>query len=236
MTAGFQCWGDNGNFRQIDSNYRSLRMSQKSAVDTNQALWTSSTGQGGDGGIWYVGAVAVGGMYPIVAFRCNSYCFTFARYNSEGNWTWYFVTQGRAHVDFWVFNELPPVESSNIGMQIFKEDGRTLVFDSNDKAAKIFDYWVYTGAALNVGQNVIRNMGASTWAVCHVQTVSLTSIGNTPNGPLQNTMVYATSSIGSQFTLIALRPINGVPAVPGFPNQAAGFTSPSYLFLDVSGY
>lgn len=232
MPIGIQVWGEGGAFVQIDSNYRSLRMTAKNTIQSAQF----AKYMGGDKQ-WWNASVDVYGDYPIVGFRSNSYTFAIPTYISQGHYVWTFVSEGAgplgqtapSPLTWWVFNELLP-NPSNFGFQIKRDDG-VVVFDANDKAAKVADFWTYTGNILNVGQNVQRSIGSS-WAVAPCQCSTTTS-KNPINGQ-QITLAYAVSTIGTQFTLIGLRPYIGAFTPMGAVTSA--IFNPSYVFLDVAGY
>ncbi len=224
MTAGLQVWADNQQFVQIDSAYRNMRLTQSDTLQPGAFQpWIQ-----GDA-IWLKADVDVYGDYPIVAFRSNQNCFPIPTYVSPGHYIWTFVSQNPvAPVSYWVFNELLP-NPSNFGFQVTRPSDGAVVFDANDKSAKLTDFWTYTGPELNVGQSVTHPMGGS-WAVapCQCSTVTLKA----PTS--QITMAYAMSTIGGTFRLSGNRVYIG--ALTNMGAQASAYTNPSYLFVDVAGY
>lgn len=222
MPAGIQVWSDGGGFVQIDSAYRSLRMTQKGQVTPNGNFATGDQ-------TWLQATIDVYGSYPIVAYRASQYTFVVPTYVGPGHYQWTFISMFPANpVSYWVFNEQLP-NPSNFGFEIFKEDGQTVVFDANDMAAKITDFWTYTGPPLNVNQSTTHPM-QSTWAVapCQSSTITLKSPAQ------QITMAYAMTTIGGTLTVASFRVYIG--ALTNMGAQASALTNPSYVLVDVAGY
>lgn len=179
MPVGFQSWGANNSFIQIDSNYRQLRLTQQGRALTNQ-LWGTGFISPVTTGIYSYVTVRITGDYPIVAIRCGTTTAVMTKAWGNAQWDYTFIALGGANtpIDYWVFNEKVP-DFSNVGIQIFKGGGdgsnsdadlrNRIVFDGNDKPARIMHFTTLgalgSGAA-NYQEELIRDFGRGNWAVC----------------------------------------------------------------------
>jgi hypothetical protein len=175
MTVGFQSWGANNNFIQIDSSYRQLRKTASGRALTNQFWGNGFIGNTVQGVYSYVD-VTVYGDYPMMAIRCATITAVMTKLIAAGTWIYRIIASGGANtpIDYWIFNEKLPAPS-NVGIQIFNSQGQ-VVFDGNDSPARIMAYH-QTGpqgaGGANYSETLLQDFGRGNWAT--VQTTFSTN-------------------------------------------------------------
>lgn len=216
MPAGFQAWGDHG-YQQIDGNYRNLRLFDHGICSCDVASTTGAN--------IYIGSITVSLSAPVVAFRCSAYCVPQQVDLGNGTFSYRFLTKGPAVVEYFVFSPDVPVSAGSNGLQVFNEGGQ-LVFDSNDKAMKVIDFYEVT-----VG--VVRSYGPRIAVCANFSTASR----NTQTGGNGVRIVYSNSYMtrtpGENQTEHSLPEIVRMNYAGGWPRSDSSPTT--YLILDVSG-
>lgn len=172
MPVGFQSWGQNNQFIQLDADYRGIRKIDSGVVFANtpfaQAFGlTNGLNTPGNTFVTYMyGTAVVNCDFPVVAVRCGVPVIVAMRNNGGNSWVFFFITQGAANVEWWVFNELVP-NPSRLGFQIFKNNGQ-LAFDSGDSPAKVMGYFAipatFGGPSLYGGEAVLADFGRGNFA------------------------------------------------------------------------
>lgn len=215
MPAGFRAWGDHG-YAQIDGEYRNLRLLDHGICSCDVA---STSGAG-----IYIGAITVSHSAPVVAFRCSVYCVPQQVDMGGGVFSYRFLTKGPALVEYFVFSPDAPVSPGNSGLRVFNAASQ-LVFDSNDKAMKVIDFYT-------VNVTLIRSYGRRI-AVCANFSTASRNTQISGGTRIVYSSSYMTRTPDEDKTQHDLLQILNMPYSGGWPRSDSSATS--YIIVDVTG-